>query len=432
MGMQRLRVSNCQRFLIKEDGTPFFWLGDTAWELFHKLNKEEANLYLQNRAELQFTVIQAVALAESQGITTPNAYGRLPLKQNRNGYYDPSLPDTDNGYDYWQHVDYIIDRAAELGLYIALLPAWGDKFHAAWGKGPEIFNADNAYSYGRWIGERYRDRSNLVWVLGGDRALKTMKHFEVIHALAAGLREGDGGVHLITFHPKGSESSSDQVHEEPWLDFNMIQSGHGDAILSNYTFIERDYRKIPHKPTFDAEPCYEDHPIGFKPANGYFDAADVRKAAYYAVFAGGFGHTYGHHSIWSMTIEPTEYFPLSWKDALYKTGASQMRHLRCLIESRPMLGRIPDQGLIVNNYQGANYMSATRGDTYAFVYFPNGLPAEIAMGVLPGERVSAAWFDPRNGTSQPIGEYDNKQQMKFNPPSSGRGEDWVLIIDCTR
>ena len=76
------------------------------------------------------------------------------------------------------------------------------------------------------------------------------------------------------------------VHHEDWLDFNMIQSGHGVKAPANYRWVAEDYRREPIKPTLDAEPCYEDHPRGFKPDNGYFDEADVRVAAYYNVFSG--------------------------------------------------------------------------------------------------------------------------------------------------
>ena len=61
--MQRLKVSENKRFLCLEDGSPFFWLGDTAWELFHRLSLEEAERYFQVRAKQGFTVTQTVALA---------------------------------------------------------------------------------------------------------------------------------------------------------------------------------------------------------------------------------------------------------------------------------------------------------------------------------------------------------------------------------
>lgn len=429
--MQRLAVSEDRRYLVQEDGTPFFWLGDTAWELFHKLDREEAELYLGNRAELGFTVVQAVALAELEGLTTPNAYGQYPLGRNANGEYDPTLPTfaEPGAYGYWDHVDFIIDRAADYGIYIALLPTWGDKYNVAWGKGPRIFTAENAYAFGAWVGERYKDRTNIVWVLGGDRPLDTRHHSEVVHSMALGVRKAVQDRQLITFHPAGGRSSSMHVHEEEWLDFNMIQSGHSALYGANDAMIAMDYALSPAKPTLDGEPCYEDHPIAFKQANGYFEASDVRKAAYWALFAGAFGHTYGHHSIWSMTREPGEYFIMDWKQALHRPGASQMRHVRTLMESRPAGGRIPDQGLLAADYTGANRLRACRGDGYAFIYSPSGLPIKAALGRISGERVLATWYDPRTGASAPAGETANEGEIAFRPPSCGRCDDWVLILD---
>ena len=427
--MSLLKISENKRFLIKEDGTPFFWLADTAWELFHKLNKEEAELYLRNRKELGFNVVQAVLLAEDNGITMPNAYGRFPLLKNHQGIYDPSLPDLTEGYSYWNHVDYIIELADSMGIYIALLPTWADKFNLKWGKGPIIFNKDNAESYGNWLGERYRSYSNIVWVTGGDRPLETLEHFNIITKMAEGIKRGDKGKHLITFHPPGCTSSAAQLHNEEWLDFNMIQSGHVSQHWKNYQLINADYHREPIKPTLDAEPRYEDHPINFNGINGYYDDFDVRQAAYWAVFAGAFGHTYGHHSIWIMCTEPKDYFIMNWKDAIHRPGASQMKHLRNLIESRPFLERIPDQDLIAENYEGANHIQATRGRSYAFLYSPNGLNIKVNMGRISGKEVTASWVNPRTGETLNLGEFANTGVISFMPPSAGRGCDWVLVLD---
>ena len=431
--VKSLKVSDNGRFLVTEDNIPFFWLADTAWELFNRLNREEAIEYLENRSGRGFTVIQAVALAECDGILGGNAYGRKPLLQNSAGEYDPTLPDLSgdegaSGYNYWEHVDFIIDYAARLGIYIALLPTWGDKFNKMWGKGPVIFKRNNAGIYGKWLGSRYKDRTNIIWVLGGDRPLHTSEHFAIINAMAEGLKEGDEGSHLMTFHPVGECSSSLNLHNEDWLDFNMIQSGHGRQNINNYDKVSADYERLPVKPVVDAEPRYEDHPIGFNAEHGYFDEFDVRQAAYWAVFAGAFGHTYGHHSIWSMCKEPEDYFIMHWKDAIMRPAGNQMQHLRTLIESRPFLDRIPDQSL-VENYPGANHVQATRGFDYAFIYSPNGLKLKVSMGKISGEEVKAYWYDPRLGNSKYIGKFANSGTANFAPPSSGRGNDWVLVLD---
>ncbi len=424
-----LRVSGNHRHLVRADGAPFFWLGDTAWELFHALTLEETEAYLDCRAEQGFTVIQAVALAELDGLTVPNAAGRLPLKQNAEGRYDPAMPDTD-GDSYWDHVDRVLALAAERGLYIALLPTWGDKYHVLWGKGPDVFTPQNAHAYGLWLGARYRNRPNIIWVLGGDRPLKTRRHHEIISGMAAGLREGDGGTHLMTLHPSGESSSSDYVHDEPWLDFNMMQTGHGRQHLPSWQFLEKDYGLEPVKPVLDGEPRYEDHPVGFKPENGFFDAADVRQAVWWSVLAGGFGVTYGHHGVWCMNREPRTYFPLTWQQALRRPGAGQMRHLKALLLSRPLLERVPAQEMILTQYEGAGHLQAARGERYAFVYTPLGLPVHVSLDVLAGNAADVSWFNPRTGEWAAVGRFDNTGAQTFRPAMQGRGEDWVLVIDA--
>jgi hypothetical protein len=129
MNIPSLKVSENGRYLLQPGGSLFLYLADTAWALFHKLNREDALLYLDDRAEKGFTVIQAVALDEADGIRTPNAYGRLPLRTNARGEWDPTLPDTEPGYSYWDHVRFIVDAAEQRGLFVALLPTWGDKFN---------------------------------------------------------------------------------------------------------------------------------------------------------------------------------------------------------------------------------------------------------------------------------------------------------------
>lgn len=429
--MQRIRVHTQGRYLCTEDGGPFFWLGDTAWELFHRLTREEAVAYLENRRDKAFTVIQAVALAEHDGLRAHNAYGRVPLKAQADGGFMPLTPDTDGEYSYWDHVDFIVREAARLGLYIALLPAWGDKVNCRTGAGPELFaDAATAYAYGEWLGERYRQDANIVWVLGGDRAMENRRHFMVEDALARGLQAGDGGAHLITFHPEGLHSSSMPMHEEPWLAFNMLQSCHCQHNASNYALIEADYARTPVKPVLDAEPCYEDHPINFQTNNDFFSAVDVRKAAYWAVFAGACGHTYGHHSIWSMNREPGPYYMMGWQEALDRPGAGQMQYLRRLMESRPYFERVPAQELLVREERGgSNHQRATRGERYAFLYTPHSMNLAVRLGQLPGNRLYAQWYDPRSGEATAIGTIENAGERTFITPRHGWEMDYVLILD---
>jgi hypothetical protein len=434
-----LKVSANQRFLTLENDQPFFYLGDTAWELFHRLNREEATLYLQDRANKGFTVIQAVALAELDGLHTPNAYGHLPLLQD-----DPTQPLTVEGpnNDYWDHVDFIVQQANTLGLWIGFLPTWGDKWNKKWGVGPEIFNPENAKTYGQWIGQRYRN-ANVIWITGGDRPVENPNHQAIINAMAEGLRLGDQGQHLITFHPTGGNSSSDPFHNQPWLDFNMRQNGHVTE-FDRYAKTFDDYNRTPTKPVLDGEPIYEDHPVSFNAREqGHSIAADIRRPLYWDLFSGAFGHTYGHHSVWQMWApdSPPVNAPLMpWHEALQQPGAAQMHYGRKLMESRPFLTRIPDNSILTHQepataWPGAGRyrMVATRDvdRSYAMVYSPAGRRFSVELSTLSGPTLQAWWFNPRNGSATPAGTFPNHGTASFTPPDPGEHLDWILVLDNT-
>lgn len=421
-----LRVSDNGRYLVYKDGTPFFYLGDTAWELFHRLDREEADLYLQDRADKGFTVIQAVVLAEHDGLHDPNAYGERPLIDA-----DPTKPNE----AYFQHVDYIIEKAEDLGLHIALLPTWGDKvFKDKWGVGPEVFNPDNAYAYGKYIGARYKNQANIIWVIGGDRnPRKDSEDVALWRAMAKGVTEAVGGNDnaLMTFHPQ--TASSTWFHNDDWLDFNMLQTSHC-ADTKVWEKVSADYNRSPVKPIMDAEPMYEEIPVCFDlEKNGYADPDDIRRKAYLNLFAGAHGHTYGCNNIWQMYApdrKPHINATKPWYESLDLPGAHSMTYVKRLMVSRPLLERIPDQSMVVetsDHYR--ERVQATRGEAYAFVYASSGKPFEIILGKITGKKVKASWYNPRNGSVTSLGTFKNKGKRTFTPPVQVEGEDWVLIMD---
>ncbi len=236
MTFEPIHPDSSGHFLVTTSGQPFFWLADTAWELFHRLNHTEAEHYLETRRQQGFNVIQAVILAEMDGLHTPNANGHLPLAGD-----DPLRP---NEF-YFRHVDEIIRLAAEKGLYIGLLPTWGDKVNGElWGTGPVIFNRENARGYGKFLGLRYQNALNILWILGGDRPADG---YEALWAaLAEGIIEGLGRRPFFTYHPQGGRSSSAWLHDAGWLDMNMWQSGHVLLDAPNWEMIASDYnRRVP-------------------------------------------------------------------------------------------------------------------------------------------------------------------------------------------
>ncbi len=447
---QNTMVSGNKRFLTTQDGEPFFYLADTAWELFHRSNKGDADTYLTNRATKGFNTIQAVLLAEMDGLNTANAYGYKPLTNN-----NPETPAVVAGADndYWDHCDYIVNKADELGLYLALLPTWGDKVDLLWGVGPVVFTSEaRAYSYGRFVGDRYKTQKNIIWTLGGDRGPNAEW---VWNAMAEGIADGTNGVNsrdgyadysttTMTYHAMGGRSSSESFQNSAWLDFNSYQSGHGATNLNSiYSFAQSDYTKIPTKPVINTEPNYENHPINWNPSNGYFNDYDVRKSFYWSVFAGGAGYTYGCQSIWQMyapgrspVSSPKDY----WYNELNLPGAAQAGIGKNLMLSRPYFSRVPDNSMIAGTGSGGDYITATRdsGGNYAFIYFPKEtISKTIYTTNLAGGTINAWWYSPRDGkcydqngnqTTAPFSTFP-KQNMTFDPPGANASLDWILVLD---
>ena len=421
----QLKVSADRHYLITTSGKPFFWLGDTAWELFHRLTREEADLYLQDRAKKGFTVIQAVILAELDGLNTPNAYGEKPLIDN-----DPTKPNE----KYFTHVDYIVNRAAKLGMIIGMLPSWGDKWNKNWGLGPEIFTAANAKSFGLYLGKRYRDKP-IIWIMGGDRDIIDDEDSGIINSMVEGLKAGDGGAHLVTFHPQGGKSSSDFFKDAEWIDFHMSQTGHSSD-SKNYQFNIKHRAMSPLHPHLDGEPRYEDHPNKFNPKKeGWMDDFDVRQTAYWSMLSGACGHTYGNHNIWQMYTEkrtPVSWARTHWKTALNHPGSAQVGYMKKILEKKNWQQLVPDQGLIVSeNPEDNGYiLSAVSQDgDFLMAYTPYGRKLKIKTDKIKSEKLKAFWFNPRDGKSITLGVFSNIKEMEFAPHSEGRGSDWLLVIE---
>ncbi|HEY8928996.1 MAG TPA: glycoside hydrolase family 140 protein [Mucilaginibacter sp.] len=418
-------VSDNKHFILK-DGKPFFWLGDTAWELFHRLDREEADLYLKTRSEQGFTVIQAVVLAELDGLHTPNAYGERPLIDD-----DPTKPNE----KYFQHVDYIINKAAEYHINIALLPTWADKINkSTWGMGPEIFSPQNAAAYASWLAHRYKNKTNIIWILGGDRNPRGANDIAIWRAMGKTIMQETGGKALISYHCQPNElGSAEWFRNEDWFAFNIFQNGHcRDGAI--YDKMLKSYAATPLKPEIDAEPIYEDHPVCFNVYDlGTSSAYDVRKYAYLDLFSGAFGHTYGCHDIWQMNSpkhEPVNCPHITWQEALKLPGARQMSYVRKLMESHPQSDRVPDQSILVeNNNAASERIQATRGNDYAFIYTAAGKPFSVNLSKIKAEKLRAYWFDPRSGKAKEETTIANTGTHKFVPPSGGYGNDWVLVLD---
>lgn len=429
-----LAVHSGNKYLMTSEGEPFFWMADTAWELFHRCDKEETEFYLDMRKSQGFNVIQAVVLSELDGINDPNANGEKPFVSLEKWQYNEA---------YFSHVDKVLQMALEREIYIALLPTWGDKlFKDSWGTGPEIFTVETAYSYGKWIGNRYKDQPNLIWVLGGDRNPRDNSgDVQIWNEMARGITETQNPTNrqLMTFHPQPTSpgGSSNWFHQEDWLSFNMHQTGHCPD-QPTYQKISHDLALNPSKPTIDGEPMYEEHPKCFNAKEfGYSEATDIRRIMYWNVFAGAAGQTYGCHAVWQMydlDKSPVNAPLKPWKLSLDLETANQVNHLKNLMLSQDYFSRVPDQSLIADIQKDDEfYVAATRdkGGKYAMFYFPTGQSTNLNLISLTGKKLSGIWFDPRTGVSFPEeGSFSKISKLNVTPPSQGRGNDWVLILEA--
>jgi hypothetical protein len=416
----KLKVSPNGRYFVDQDGKPFFYLGDTAWLLFQRLDRKEVEEYLKDRAGKGFTVIQAYVL-RGLGARHPDGaaslLGEKPLIDR-----DPAKPNE----AFFKHVDHVINRANDLGLVLGLVVA--KSWHV--NKHPErVFDAKNAYTFGKFLGQRYKDNA-VLWYVGGDSPPGDDRAVWV--AMVRGLKDGSGGRHLISYHGQGHTSSSNWFHQEDWLDFNSIQSGHGWA-AKTYEFIVKDYGLTPAKPTVDMEPPYENHPTGKTPR---IDSHQVRQGAYWNMLAGAAGHGYGALDLFHLYKDADGPFPRNgfqpWRTAMAYEGSRQVGYMRRLFELRPWYKLVPDQSVLASG-QGEqdDHVQAARAEDRSFLiaYLPRGHAVSIHLDQIAGKKVKARWYDPRAGTWREIGEYANTGTREFVAPSQGARSDWVLVLD---
>ncbi len=409
-----VRVSDSGRYLVDAAGRPFFWMGDTAWPLFSQYPLQDAVRYLQNRAAKGFTVIQGVlAWGSGTGMENqqphPNETGHRPWVET------PDRPDP----VYFEQVDRLLDEAERLGLVLAMLPTWGYYVMDS-----RLFDEHSARVYGRFLGERYRNRPNLIWVSGGDR-IPTGRE-SVYRALAYGLREGDLGTHLITYHPCGGRSSSQFFHQDDWLDFNMIETWTDWPKV--YPMVLADAFLLPLKPVVLGEGAYENGP---EYPLGPITPLIVRRQAWWAFMAGGF-ITYGQDRMWRMGE--------GWTETFDTPGAWHMQLFKRIATSRPWWERIPDQSIFASGVSSERTLNAAvraPDGSWAMLYLSSQCHVLVHLDKILTRLVRCTWVNPATGEERDAGTYptgnrtgsifpEGKSQW-FSVP--GHWEDAVLLLD---
>ena len=399
-----LRIGSSQRSLVDQKNTPVLIQGDAAWSLIVGLNAAEVDHYLQDRRQKGFNTLM-VNLIEHKFCKHPpkNAAGDEPF----------STPGdfTKPNEEYFAYADWVIRKAGENGLQVLLAPVYlGYKgtdegfYEEVLANGPE-----KCLQYGRYLGKRYKDFDNIIWLMGGDR--NPGKALEGINLVACGIREYDKR-HLFTAHVAPESSPVEEFSTGGWVDFNVTYT---------YSIVHRkllaDYSRTPPWPFFLIESTYE----------GEHNSTEVqiRRQAYWAVLCGGVGHIMGNRPIWL--------FDAGWEGALNLPGSVGLEHWGRLFRSRKWFDLVPDQEHEVvtrglGEFRGLDYLAAaqTSDGRTIIAYMPTSRIITVDMSKISGSLAKVWWFDPRTGKTNFHGEFPTTGREDFVPPGEG---DWVLVID---
>jgi hypothetical protein len=401
--MGPIRVSENGRYFVDQNGHPFFWLGDTQWQLLRSFTLAEAEEILENRRQKGFTVVQAMVTGLGDG-TAANLEGHTPWLD-----HNPATPNA----AYFENVDAILQLGRQKRLVMVL--------YLCHNRQRDYVHPGNARAYARWVAQRYKDVPNLIWAFVTQVPLAD--HLPLIRELAAGVQEGDGGTHLISYHPDPVRPalSSGEIHTESWLAFNMIQTwAYYEGI---YGMVTRDYHRTPARPVVMAEGAYEDETdseYGF-----VVTPLLVRKQAYWSHLTGGY-HSYGHSDCWRV--------PATWKSALDAPGAFQMGVLKRLFVARQWWDLVPDQSLFADQVNpGTTLHTAARSQSgdWAIVYLSSPTRVSIRMAkIAAANKVDAFWIDPQTGTRASAGTFQNTGTQAFSTP--GGWKDAILLLEAAK
>ena len=424
----QLSVSTNKRYLVDQNGVPFLMQGDSAQSLIVATTDAEVLQYLENRRQKGFNAI-VMNLIDEHGYCkqsdTRCVQWATGFRQHPPLNLAGEAPFTTPGdfstpnEKYFAHADWVIRKAAEYGMQALLYPTYLGCKGCSEGWYDEILAAEPAkcLAFGRYLGKRYKDFDNIIWVMGADRDPgPAQENFDLI---ALGIKEYDHR-HLFTAHGHPEESGVDCCSLGGWLDFN-----------TTYTYeivhekLLHDYTRTPTMPFVLIEATYE----------GEYNASEVqiRRQAYFASLCGAFGQFLGNSPIYGFegpTIYPSKG---TWQEAMDLPGSVDMVYWRRLFHSRAWFDLVPDQKHEVvtgglGEFNGTDYLAAARtsdGST-VIAYMPTSRTITVDMTKVSGPQAIGWWFDPRTGRATAAGTFPTSGTQELIPPAQG---DWVLVLD---
>jgi hypothetical protein len=385
------RVSDNGHYLLGPSGEPFFWQGDTEWELFYLLTVQDAKDLLQARKAQGFTVIQA--MCDGMFPKWGPADKRPPLDQLMPWLDDNPLTPNEA---FFRRMDAVV-AAAQKNHQLLLIGV----YHADDVSAKRITSA-NVGGWTRWLANRYKNAPNIIWSM---YSAPEASSIPMVQAAVKGLKEGDGGSHLITLHPEGAAGSSSFV--QGGLSLNTFQSLSGGHL--NYELAQADYTRTPPKPVINGEALYE----GDKGTTSF----DVRRSAWWSYLAGA-AFSYGHIKNWSS--------PASWREWINAPGAGQIQATGRLLRSLAWWKLLPDQSILIEGGEAAAARSVD-GD-WILVYLPTNRSVTLKLdSVTSSKTVLVSWINPLDGEKLRVGVYSTATRPSLTPPPGW--QDAVLLAE---
>jgi len=394
-----VKVSENGRYIVDHNNNPVLWMGTTQWQIFREYTLDEVRIILEKTSSNGFVFIQAMLMGVGDG-TKPNVYGQKPWIND-----DPLAPNE----EYFKNVDSVIRIARDNNLIFSVT-----LYHQRYRK---CITLENARAWAKWLAGRYRDVPNIVWSMTPEAK---QEFVPVLRELAAGLHEGDGSFHIITFKPDPAPYTSSFIHGENWLDFNSMQTWNRVDLI--YPMVTKDYNLQPVKPVLMAEGAYEEgSEYGFEVTPLW-----IRRQAYYSYLAGAH-HTYGHNDSWR--VLPT------WKKALDAPGAVQMGVLKKIfLGLNQWWYLVPDQSIFAAGGRTGgkilNLAARHKDGKWVMVYLGGKTNFSVNMNkITAGNKVNASWVDPKTGYKVAIGGFSNTGIESFSTPDGW--EDAILILKAS-
>lgn len=418
-----LKLSPDRRHLVDQKGVPFLIVGDSPWSLIAQLDERDIEWYLRDRQNKGFDSI-IVNLIEHKFCTNPprTRTGLAP-------FIKPGDFSTPNEA-YFDFAHKVVQKAGEYGIVVWLAPAY-----LGYGGGDEGFfqelragGKDKLRAYGRFVGKRFRDLPNIVWMLGGDYTPESRDQWTVTE-LAAAIREEDP-THLMTAHHSPESSAVTAFGDQKWLSVDNFY-GYEKSLFHP---LLAEYRRYPVRPFVLLETTYEgEH-------NSRPD--QIRRQAYWAMLSGACGQFFGNNPIWH--FDGPGLFPAKtgWRQAMNARGSRDMAILRKLFAGLPWYALVPedDHAVVPEGYGSgtATVLTATTLDGKLSVsYVPSAGFARrsltVALSAFAGP-VRGRWYNPTNGRAFEVtgSPFENRDTRCFlSPGDNGSGtDDWVLILDA--